>query len=366
MEMKKIIAAVLALWLGLCSVPAYAGIGDAFDLAGAAVSSMFSEDVDQTTNDILQRMEKDSSQKKIFREHIQKTEGLEHTIENAAGHALFLQKIPLVGGIFSRIYFGLVTAYCEYRASDDSHEIVVKFEDMRSDLWDVYGDILQLVRDVDPESTLSMMNFAQQANRGQELDKALKKIKEEAFRGDAPAAASQSDGKSAASPAKDAPSAKDAAVEKYRSLARQCGLDGEVVAMSKGTGDGSGVCLVRPAGRSGRYLIYNAVDGIKAAVSADIPVDPIKNNRDGQYSLTLWLDIYDAPRSHDAAAGVWKGTMHRMPILVKYEVKNGEVIPGMITTANGTESSANCTEVLYETRNVTTINLLLTEIRSLR
>ena len=136
--------------------------------------------------------------------------------------------------------------------------------------------------------------------------------------------------------------------------------------MSKGTGDGSGVCLVRPAGRSGRYLIYNAVDGIKAAVSADIPVDPIKNNRDGQYSLTLWLDIYDAPRSHDAAAGVWKGTMHRMPILVKYEVKNGEVIPGMITTANGTESSANCTEVLYETRNVTTINLLLTEIRSLR
>ena len=51
MEMKKIIAAVLALWLGLCPAPAYAGIGDAFDLAGAAVSSMFSEDVDQTTND---------------------------------------------------------------------------------------------------------------------------------------------------------------------------------------------------------------------------------------------------------------------------------------------------------------------------
>lgn len=103
MEMKKIIAAVLALWLGLCPAPAYAGIGDAFDLAGAAVSSMFSEDVDQTTNDILQRMEKDSSQKKILREHIQKTEGLEHTIENAAGHALFLQKIPLVGGIFSAL-----------------------------------------------------------------------------------------------------------------------------------------------------------------------------------------------------------------------------------------------------------------------
>ena len=362
MEMKKIIAAVLALWLGLCPAPAYAGIGDAFDLAGAAIGSMFSADVDQTTNEILQTMEKDPSQKKILREHIQKTEGLEHTIENAAGHALFLQKIPLVGGIFSRIYFGLVTAYCEYRASDDSHEIVVKFEDMRSDLWDVYGDILQLVRDVDPESTLSMMNFAQQANRGQELDKALKKIKEAALRDDddAPAASSQSDAKSAAPPAK------DAAVEKYRSLARQCGLDGEVVAMSRGTGDGSGVCLLRAADRSERYLIYNAADGMKAVVPADIPVNQIKSNRDGQYSLTLWLDIYDAPRSHDAAAGVWKGTMHRMPILVKYEVKNGEVIPGMITTANGTESSANCTEVLYETRNVTTINLLLTEIRSLR
>ena len=354
-------AAVLALWLGLCPAPAYAGIGDAFDLAGAAVSSMFSEDVDQTTNGILQMMEKDPSQKKILREHIQKTEGLEHTIENAAGHALFLQKIPLVGGILSRIYFGLVSAYCEHRASDDSHEIVVKFEDMRSDLWDAYGDILQLVRDVDPESTLSMMNFAQQANRGQELDKALKKIKEAAFRDDAPAASSQSDGKSAAPPAK------DAAIEKYRSLARQCGLDGEIVAMSKEAGDGSGVCLIRvAAGKGDRYLIYNAADGMKAVVPADIPVNQIKSNRDGQYSLTFWLDIYDAPRSHDAAAGVWKGTMHRMPILVKYEVKNGEVIPGMITTANGTESSANCTEVLYETRNVTTINLLLTEIRSLR
>ena len=136
--------------------------------------------------------------------------------------------------------------------------------------------------------------------------------------------------------------------------------------MSRGTGDGSGVCLLRAADRSERYLIYNAADGMKAVVPADIPVNQIKSNRDGQYSLTLWLDIYDAPRSHDAAAGVWKGTMHRMPILVKYEVKNGEVIPGMITTANGTESSANCTEVLYETRNVTTINLLLTEIRSLR
>jgi|GEM_PF-2476034 len=366
MEMKKIIAAVLALWLGLCPAPAYAGIGDAFDIAGAAIGSMFSADVDQTTNEILQTMEKDPSQKKILREHIQKTEGLEHTIENAAGHALFLQKIPLVGGILSGIYFWLVSSYCEYRASDDSHEIVVKFEDMRSDLWDVYGDILQLVRDVDPESTLSMLNFAQQANRGQELDKALKKIKEAALRDDAPAAVSQSDGKSAAPSAKDAPPAKDAAVERYRSLARQCGLDGEVVATSRGTGDGSGVCLIRAADRSDRYLIYNAADGMKAVVPADIPVNQIKNNRDGQYSLTFWLDIYDAPRSDDGAAGVWKGTMHRMPLLVKYEVKNGEVIPGMITTANGTESNANCTEVLYETRNVTTINLLLTEMRSLR
>lgn len=366
MEMKKIIAAVLALWLGLCPAPAYAGIGDAFDLAGAAIGSLFRVDVDKTANEIMQMMESDPTQKMILREHMQKTQEYEKMAEAAGMKALVLLEIPLIGGILSWLYFGAVTAYCEHCVADDSHEIIVKFEDLRSDYWDAMGDLQELLPDADFDSTLSKMNVEYHYQRGKSLRDALKKIKEETFRDDAPAAASQSDGKSAAPSAKDAPPAKDAAVERYRSLARQCGLDGEIVAMSRGTGDGSGVCLIRTADRSDRYLIYNAADGMKAVVSADIPVNQIKNNRDGQYSLTFWLDIYDAPRSDDGVAGIWKGTMHRLPLLVKYEVKNGEVIPGMITTANGTESSANCTEVLYETRNVTTINLLLTEIRSLR
>lgn len=360
MGMRRIIAAVLALWMGLLPAPAYAGIGDAFDLAGAAIESVFSEDVDKTANDIMQTMEKDPAQKKILREHIQKTQEYEQMVETAGAGAMFLQKIPLIGGLLSWLYFGAVIAYGEHCVADDSHEIVVKFEDLRSDYWDAVGDMLELAEEIDPESTLSKLNAAQHWQRGESLKKAMAMIKAAALDENAPAAASQSGGKDAAPPAK------DAARETYRALARQCGLDGEVVAVSRGTGDGSGICLIRTAGKGDRYLIYNAADGMKAVVPADIPVNQIKSNRDGQYSLTFLLDIYDAPRSDDSVAGVWKGTMHRMPLLVKYEVKNGEVIPGMITTANGTASSAQCTEVLYETRNVTTINLLLTEMRSLR
>ena len=359
MGIKKLMAVVLALWLGLCPAPAYAGIGDAFDLAGAAISSLFRKDVDKTAKDIMQTMENDPAQKKILREHLQKTEEYDQMVESAGIKEMFLQKIPLIGGVLSWLYFGAVTTYCEHCVADDSHEIIVKFEDLRSDYWDAIGDLQELVKDVDFDSTLSKMNVSYHWKREESLEAAIKMIKAAALSEDVLPAMSQSGGTSTALAAKDA-------AEKYRSLARQCGLDGDITSLSKGAGDGSGICLIRTAGRDDRYLIYNAADGITAVVAGGAGVNQIKNNRDGQYAASFLLDIYNAPRSHDAAAGVWKGTMHRMPLLVKYEVKNGEVIPGMITTANGTESSAQCTEVLYETRNVTTINLLLTEMRSLR
>lgn len=360
MEMKKIIAAVLALWMGLFPVPAYAGIGDAFDIFGGAVSSLFRKDAGKMADDIMQIMEKDPAQKKILREHIRKTADFDDKVMEDMRISMFLYKIPLVGGILSSACCSIVSTFYAYRASDDSYEIITKFEDLREEYWDAYGDLLEIVPDLDADSLLSAINAVEHANRYTNLEEAVKKIKEAAESEGTPDAFKRSNEKVGV------PAAKDTEAEKYRALARQCGLDGEVAAMSQGTGDGSGICLIREAGRGDRYLIYNAADGMRAVVAGGTSVNQIKNNRDGQYAASFLLDIYNAPRSHDAAAGVWKGTMHRMPLLVKYEVKNGEVIPGMITTANGTESSAQCTEVLYETRNVTTINLLLTEMRSLR
>lgn len=71
-------------------------------------------------------------------------------------------------------------------------------------------------------------------------------------------------------------------------------------------------------------------------------------------------------RGDDGTAGYWKGSTHFMSIYAQYNFdKDGNLIPGMLTTGRG-ENPSHFQEVLYETRNVDFANLFLTEAFSIK
>lgn len=70
-----------------------------------------------------------------------------------------------------------------YRASDDSQEIIVKFEDVRKQSWQEYAEFLEIFQDFDPDSTLSTDEAAQYMGRWLSLDDTVTKIKEPAREG---------------------------------------------------------------------------------------------------------------------------------------------------------------------------------------
>lgn len=80
------------------------------------------------------------------------------------------------------------------------------------------------------------------------------------------------------------------------------------------------------------------------------------------FNITIQNDIHD----NDKNAGAWEGSNHNLPVYAAYKFDGGgNLVPGMLTTGKGVKPS-HYQEYLYETRNVDTINLFLTEMMALQ
>ncbi len=80
------------------------------------------------------------------------------------------------------------------------------------------------------------------------------------------------------------------------------------------------------------------------------------------FSITILHDTTDK----DKDAGIWESGNHLIPVYALYKFdENGNVVPGMLTTGVGRKPS-HYQGYFYETHNVDTINLFLTEMLTLQ
>lgn len=146
------------------------------------------------------------------------------------------------------------------------------------------------------------------------------------------------------------------------------GVNGTVLASSKGHSNNGYVSLVN---NNGQYQIvtYDTKNGRVGTTpyARNILYFTDKKPTGGGsetiiFNMTVLNDIHD----NDDNAGVWEGANHNIPVYAAYKFDgSGNLVPGMLTTGKGAKPS-HYQEYFYETRNVDTINLFLTEMMALQ
>ena len=134
------------------------------------------------------------------------------------------------------------------------------------------------------------------------------------------------------------------------------GVKGKVLASTPGDNKAGYLSLVQD-GNNSNIVIRDKKNNRTALVSN------IRNMGDDVviFDMMVLNDVKD----NDVKSGVWEGSNHIIPVYAQYKIDAANnVTPGMLTTGGGRKPS-HYQEYFYETRNVDTINLFLTEMNKL-
>lgn len=134
------------------------------------------------------------------------------------------------------------------------------------------------------------------------------------------------------------------------------GVKGKVLAVAPGDNKTGYLALVKDGSNSG-IVIQDKKNNRTALVSN------IRNMGDDVviFDMMVLNDVKD----NDVKSGVWEGSNHIIPVYAQYKIDAANnVTPGLLTTGGGRKPS-HYHEYFYETRNVDTINLFLTEMNKL-
>ena len=148
----------------------------------------------------------------------------------------------------------------------------------------------------------------------------------------------------------------------------QKGVQGTVLASSKGHSNNGYVSLVN---NNGQYQIvtYDTKNGRVGTTpyARNILYFTDKKPTSGGNEIIIFnLTVLNDTHDNDNNAGVWEGANHNIPVYAAYKFDgSGNLVPGMLTTGKGAKPS-HYHEYFYETRNVDTINLFLTEMMALQ
>ncbi len=148
----------------------------------------------------------------------------------------------------------------------------------------------------------------------------------------------------------------------------QKGVQGTVLASSKGHSNNGYVSLVN---NNGQYQIvtYDTKNGRVGTTpyARNILYFTDKKPTGGGNEIIIFnLTVLNDTHDNDNNAGVWEGANHNIPVYAAYKFDgSGNLVPGMLTTGKGAKPS-HYHEYFYETRNVDTINLFLTEMMALQ
>lgn len=148
-------------------------------------------------------------------------------------------------------------------------------------------------------------------------------------------------------------------VSEYEAIQKELsasGVNGKVLAVAPGDNKTGYLALVKDGSNSG-IVIQDKKNNRTALVSN------IRNMGDDVviFDMMVLNDVKD----NDVKSGVWEGANHIIPVYAQYKIDAANnVTPGMLTTGGGRKPS-HYQEYFYETRNVDTINLFLTEMNKL-
>lgn len=145
-------------------------------------------------------------------------------------------------------------------------------------------------------------------------------------------------------------------------------IKGEVLATSYGHNEKGFISILQRDGQYGFYIL-NSVDHQIAFVPFSQSLYHFyekKERKSYNPSFAFNITIFDDKVDRDKNAGAWEKNNHIIPVYIDFEIDaKGNIIPGMINTAESLNPS-HYHDVLYEQKNVNTINLLLTEMKSLK
>lgn len=148
-------------------------------------------------------------------------------------------------------------------------------------------------------------------------------------------------------------------LDKAKTEMAEYGIKGEFTATSYGHSSDGFIAL----DSSGQFVVIDRKNHRAGIVKPHMSLAEFKRQRNEKIPLPMLMDCTftgDAPDG-DVNAGYWKGTTHYMTIYALYKFDgNGNLVPGMLTTARG-EHPSHYQDVLYEVRNVDFANLFLTE-----
>lgn len=168
-------------------------------------------------------------------------------------------------------------------------------------------------------------------------------------------------------PAQPAPS--NSAAAKAEQELHQKGVQGTVLASSVGHNGSGYLSLVKTNNGQYQIVTYDTKNGRVGITPYDRNILYFTDkkpqgtgNETVIFNITIQNDIHD----NDKNAGAWEGSNHNLPVYAAYKFDGGgNLVPGMLTTGKGVKPS-HYQEYLYETRNVDTINLFLTEMMALQ
>ncbi len=116
------------------------------------------------------------------------------------------------------------------------------------------------------------------------------------------------------------------------------------------------------------FVVYDKKDDVVATIDYDKNLLNLKNNKSGKMynPLILNVRIVDDKAQRDNELGYWENNTHIFSIYSVYDVNdNGEIVPGMLTSASG-KNPSHYQAYLNEQQNVNIINTALTHVDSLR
>lgn len=141
----------------------------------------------------------------------------------------------------------------------------------------------------------------------------------------------------------------------------RAGIYGDVIATSYGN-NSAGILAIINTNDGRKFAIYDNNNNRAAYLDYNAKFLDIQDYNKGRMKFILYIknDTHDS----DEKAGEWRGNLHVMPIYAGFTRENGNIEPQMLLTANNLNEQ--CDEYLYETKNVDTINILLTEMEALK
>ena len=117
-------------------------------------------------------------------------------------------------------------------------------------------------------------------------------------------------------------------------------------------------------GKGLAFIVYDKKDDVVAMMEFKKELLDLRNNPLRTH-IILTLHIKGDQASKDSNMGYWSGDTHSFSVFSVYEFdSNGNVVPGMLTSAQG-KNPSHYQGYLQEQQNVNIINIALTHADSL-